>query len=121
MSTQQPDLEFDSVVRAAVHLPSWLQLNNDRDPLVQLHSKFWGKNLTYEEPESSNSQPHAESRFTDEDERMDVDGDDDVIPGCAIFNIGINGLPFPRIWIRADYIRVYDFLESRETQAVLCG
>jgi hypothetical protein len=54
MSRQQPDLEFDSVVRAAVHLPNWLQLGNE-DPLVQLHSKFWGKNLTYESSHNQHS------------------------------------------------------------------
>jgi hypothetical protein len=110
MSTQQPDLEFDSVVRAAVHLPNWLQLGND-DPLVQLHSKFWGKNLTYEESGSSHNQ-------TDGDEDMDVDDVGDFVPGCGILNIGIDELTFQKIWIRADYIRVFNFLESRETPMV---
>ena len=48
---------------------------------------------------------------------MEVDGvtvDDDFIPGCAILNIGIDDFPFQKIWIRADYIRVYNYLESRE-------
>jgi len=100
------DLEFDSVVRAAVHLPNWLQLGNE-DPLVKLHSKFWGKNLTYEESELSHNQ-------TDGDE----DDVGDFVPGCGILNIGIDDLPFERIWIRADYIRVFNLLESRETSVV---
>ena len=58
MSTQQPGLEFDAVVRIGFN-PNWLQLDN-KDPLVRLHSKFWGKNLTSEEPELSN-EPHTES------------------------------------------------------------
>ena len=46
---------------------------------------------------------------------MDVDDDDSSCPpGCAILDIGIDNLPFHKIWIRADYIRVYDFIESRE-------
>jgi hypothetical protein len=111
MSTQQPDLEFDSLVRAAVHLPNWLQLRNE-DPLVQLHTKFWGKNLTYEESVLSDNQTHTESGLSDGDQCMDVDDDGDFVPGCAILNIGIDDLPFEKIWIRADYIRIYDFLES---------
>lgn len=87
----------------------WAKLQDDDDPLVQLHSKFWGKKLTLEDPELSGPQP-AES---DEDKPMDVD-DDDFPPGCAILDIGIDDLPFQKIWIRADYIRVYDFIESRE-------
>jgi hypothetical protein len=117
MSTQQPDLEFDSLVRAAVHLPNWLQLRNE-DPLVQLHTKFWGKNLTYEESVLSDNQTHTESGLSDGDQCMDVDDDGDFVPGCAILNIGIDDLPFEKIWIRADYIRIYDFLGSRETPLV---
>jgi hypothetical protein len=63
--------------------------------------------LTVEEPEPTIPQ------HPDEDERMEVD--DDFIPGCAILNIDIDRLPFPKIWIRAEYIRIYNYLESRET------
>ncbi len=118
MSTQQPDLDFASVVRVAAHLPNWSQLFEDDDPLVQLHSKFWGKTLTCEVPEPSKP---AESEITDEDEHMRVDCqvDDDFIPGCAILDIGIGDLPFQKIWIRADYIRIYNYIENHETPARL--
>jgi len=43
---------------------------------------------------------------------MDVDDDDDVITGPSILNIG---LPSSKIFIRADYIRIYDFLDHLET------
>ena len=99
--TQQ---DFASIVLPAEYLPEWFHLRNEDNPLVQLHSKFWGKRLTCEEPEPSNNLP----------DDMDVDAVDDFIPGCAILDIGIENLPFQKIWIRADYIRVYNFLEDFE-------
>ena len=44
----------------------------------------------------------------------DCDDDDDLIKGPSILNIDIDGLPFPKIFIRAEYIRVYDLLDHRE-------
>jgi hypothetical protein len=121
MSTlQQPDLDLASVVRLTDRLPEWTLLEND-EPLALLHSKFWGKSLIFEEPPQRNSQPHASphgSELGDEAQCMDVDDDDDddddVIPGPSILNIGVDRLPFSKIFIRADYIRVYDFLDQLE-------
>ena len=39
--------------------------------------------------------------------------DDDIIEGCYSLSIGIESFAFPRIWIRAEYIRIYDALEAR--------
>ena len=40
------------------------------------------------------------------------DLDDDItVPGCYMLNIGIDGLPFLKIWILADYIRIFDNLQ----------
>jgi len=51
------------------------------------------------------------------DEPVDVSEgeylDDDIIEGCYSLEIGIKGFNFPRIWIRAEYIRIYDALEDR--------
>ena len=52
------------------------------------------------------------------DESMDVDVseeeelDDDIIEGCHSLEIDIKGFAFPRIWIRAECIRIYDALEA---------
>lgn len=44
---------------------------------------------------------------------VDVDDvDDNIIPGCYAFNIDVEGLELSKIWIRADYIRVYNSLDS---------
>ena len=73
-----------------------------------------------EEQEWRNSQPLIpavgdDSELGSEDRPMDVDFDvgADVIPGCYVLNIGIKGLERSKIWIRADYIRVYNYLEAR--------
>jgi hypothetical protein len=71
-----------------------------------------------------------------------MDPDDDIIPGCYIIDIGIEGLDLSKIWIRADYIRIsygytntsrfvtrslhiprvgHQQLSSRENQALVSG
>jgi hypothetical protein len=65
--------------------------------------------LTIEEPEPMPTNSQHPDELTDEDE-IDI-VDDNFIPGCAI---DINHLPFPKSWIRADYIRIYNYLESRD-------
>ena len=70
--------------------------------------------MIYEEPPLG---LHASPQLGEEAQRMDADDDGDngdVITGPSILNIGIAGLPFSKIFIRADYIRVYDFLDHRE-------
>lgn len=52
------------------------------------------------------------------DEPMDVDTsegedlDDDFIKGCYSLEIGIKRLRIPKVWIRAEYIRIYNALEA---------
>jgi len=41
-----------------------------------------------------------------------TDLDDDVIPGCYVLDLGIAGLPFAKIWIRAEYIRIFNYLQA---------
>ena len=50
---------------------------------------------------------------TDNDEMWDdfSDLDDDIIPGCYMLDIDLKGFPYPKIWIRADYIRVFNYLQ----------
>ena len=37
---------------------------------------------------------------------------------ASLILVSIDGLPIEELWIRADYIRIYDFLENRETPPV---
>ena len=49
--------------------------------------------------------------ITVDDEDTDADGDEDFIPGCYELDISPN--PVSKIWIGAEYIRVYKHTESR--------
>ncbi|KAF8340043.1 hypothetical protein F5887DRAFT_453795 [Amanita rubescens] len=96
---------------------------------AQFHAMFWGKSMANEEPKWRDAQPpsmpvegtelgNAERQGGDEHMDMDVseeddDDDDDIIEGCYSLEIGIKGFEFPRIWIRAEYIRIYNALEDR--------
>ena len=82
---------------------------------AQLHALFWGKSMADEEQKWRDAQPPI-----GEDENMDVDvsgeeddDDDDIIEGCYSLEIGIKDFEYPRIWIRAEYIRIYNALEDR--------
>jgi hypothetical protein len=37
--------------------------------------------------------------------------DNDIIPGCYLMDFGLEGLGNRRIWVRADYVRIYDYAE----------
>ena len=45
------------------------------------------------------------------DETTTIDPDDDIIPGCYMLDIGIDGL-MSKLWIRAEYIRVFNFVNA---------
>jgi len=89
---------------------------DDNTPVAQFHKKFWGKSMKDEESEWRDTQKD-EWCDTREDERMDQDQDettdmDDIIPGCYVLDIGIPGMAISRLWIRADYIRVFNFFQD---------
>ncbi len=39
----------------------------------------------------------------------DEEEEDEIDAGCYLLNIGINDLPHSKIWIRSDYIQIYDY------------
>ena len=45
------------------------------------------------------------------DETTTTDPDDDIISGCYMLDIGIDGL-MSKLWIRAEYIRVFNFVNA---------
>lgn len=118
MALTSHDMEsnFASVVRFAPleRLPKL----DDHHPVAKLHAKFWGISMLHEEQEWRNSQqpiPAVGDELETEDLPVDFDVNDvgaDVVPGCYVRNIGIKGLERSKIWIRADYIRVYNYLET---------
>ena len=74
----------------------WEKLNDDAHELVQLHHKFWNK------PESDLLDKH-------EDKSAEGGEDDEIGPGCHILDIGIPALGCMKLWIRKEYIRVYNY------------
>src|SRR5258708_6020015 len=94
----------------------WFKLA-DSDKAAQLHRKFWRRSMVSEEAEWRGTQKSVGDDPGDvsdgEVDPMDVDMDeeeeDEIGPECYILNIGIKGLPHSKIWIRTDYIRIYDY------------
>ena len=113
---QESGSDFASVVHIPKRGEQWPKLDDD-DQLTLFHAKFWGKSMAIEEQEWRSVQSGDPARARDEDQDGDdpmgddVDEDDDIIPGCYLLDLGINDT-VPKIWIRADYIRIYDFLEA---------
>ena len=104
-------------VSTIVRIPSgsameqWTILEKS-EPFAQFHSKFWATSMAVEESEWRSTQTPVtdiESELKDSD-RMDVD--DEIDPGCYMLDIGIDGLPYPKIWIRAEYIHVFAYLQQ---------
>ena len=51
----------------------------------------------------------GEGEGEDEGEATD---EDDILPGCYILGISIDGITPSSLWIRADYIHVYNFFQA---------
>lgn len=84
-----------------------------------------------EESEWRDTQPGYGDGRMDQDQDETTDMDDDIIPGCYVLDIGIPRLAVSRLWIRADYIRLFNFFQmhydtyaqpiGRAPSAVLTG
>ncbi|KAF8467514.1 hypothetical protein DFH94DRAFT_638974 [Russula ochroleuca] len=60
-----------------------------------------------EEEEAWRVRQHSTSNPS---ESEDDDDDDDIKPGCYVLDIDNEAIKMRSIWIRAEYIRIYDFL-----------
>jgi hypothetical protein len=107
----------------------WPKLE-DEETQARLHAKFWGRSLVDDEREWRNTQPNSPiirgdliAEDQDGDDHMDEDWEgadlrSDITPGCHVLDINIDGIEYPRIWVRAEYLRIYDFLEDCYNDAV---
>ena len=66
-------------------------------PLTQSHAKFWGI-------------PEEQGRGLSDIVEVAADGHD-ISPRCYVLDIGIQGME-DKIWVRADYIRIFEFAEK---------
>jgi hypothetical protein len=80
---------------------------DDKTPLALFHKKFWGKSMKDEE-----SEWHKSQIKTDQDQDEITDTDDDIISGCYVLDISIPRIPVSHLWIRADYICIFNFFQA---------
>ncbi|EDR03255.1 uncharacterized protein LACBIDRAFT_307487 [Laccaria bicolor S238N-H82] len=142
MSSQQAfDPTFASIVEISSYMQPWPILYENH-PLAQFHAKFWGKNMADEEKQWLDAQkasPATGSEFglrnqvgedavvnekmvvdVTMDEATTMDPDDDIIPGCYMLDIGIDGL-ISKLWIRAEYIRVFNSVNAHYDEPSFVG
>jgi hypothetical protein len=124
-------LEFESTLASVVgspdlgssHYSKWLSKRlPDDDPFNLFRVKFWGQSLAEEEQVWREAHPATggglRGKDQDGDESMGEGGgeitdvDDDIIPGCYLLDLDIETINPMKIWIRADYIRVYNHVET---------
>jgi hypothetical protein len=120
IQVQESGLKLAEVVQFHSTTEPWKKLDIE-DRLSRFHAKFWGKSMDDEEREWLDLNAHSRDDSTDDgddegtgDTDTDTDEDGELIPGC--FELEISPNPFldvSNIWIRADYIRVYEYAEAR--------
>jgi len=119
-------LKLVDVVKFNTLTQPWQKLDSD-DRFSEFHAKFWGKSMADDEREWRNlttlpsdhsgddismDYEYGDTGVTDAD--MDVDVSDEFIPGCYELDISPNPVSdVETIWIRADYVRVYNYTESK--------
>jgi hypothetical protein len=78
---------------------SWTRLNDDHR-FSRLRSKYWGKRIE----EEARERPTVEADLTN-----------DIGPDCFGLDLGIRFKP-PRLWVRQDYVRIYDYCSQRHEE-----
>ena len=73
----------------------------DDSKFARLHTKFWGKSMLGEGEEWQGSDSNSM--------HGSYDPDDDVGPGCFVLDIGFEDLRLQNIWVRSEYLRMYDY------------
>jgi hypothetical protein len=131
----------ESSLASVVRVQTYLKIDDDT-PLARFYRKFWGKSMEDEEAEWQKGQTQIGGQPEDEDqdgyeamvqdqdqgkrkatdkcgddvmnegEGEATDEDDDILPGCYDLDISIDGMAPSSLWIRADYIRIYNFFQA---------
>jgi hypothetical protein len=95
---------LDSVFSDRSDSASWSKLK-DRHPISQLRSEFWGKNIEEE------AKQWRKSHST-----VKVDRTNDIGPECYGLDLGIIKFKSSKLWVRQDYIRIYDYCSKRHEE-----
>jgi len=109
---QMSQLQGPESVFVDGEVPDQLVRVHDNQPSAKLHAKWWGKSMSDEEKEWRRQypDPNALTLSGGSDhaaDRMDVDSGD--IGSGWVINIGVDGLRWRWIWVRSEYIKIYDY------------
>ena len=91
-----PESSLDSIISNPECIGKWWKFR-DSQPLAQLHTKFWGKDLSKEEEAWRAEQQQLMTPDVGDDESED---DDDITSGCYVLDIDNDGISIDRIWVR---------------------
>lgn len=78
---------------------SWTKLEGHR-VLSRLHAKYWRKDMTEE------AQDWRMSHLVEDDDF------DDIGPGCYALDLGIEDLERSKLWVRNNYLQIYDYCNT---------
>jgi hypothetical protein len=86
---------------------------DDNKPLTLFHWKYWDKSIEAEEAEWHNAQSkneHKQQYWQGQDLYIEDEESEDLVPGCYFLDMDIKGLPVLSLWIRVNYIHIYEVL-----------
>ena len=102
-------LKLADVIKFASYAEPWHKVDDD-SRFGKFHAKFWGKSMPPGEGEQALQSADGDETMGDGDD----DADDEFLPGCYELDVDPNPVSdVDTIWIRAEYIRAYDYTESR--------
>jgi hypothetical protein len=94
-------------------------IDEDKDEAMEVEKyEGKGKGRAIDEDEGKGRAIDKDDNETMEEDELEgeaTDEDEDDIPGCYPFSVGIEDIT---VWIRADYIRVYEALEDYYKKAM---
>ena len=91
------------------NVPQWTRILDSE--FAQLHARFWGADFQEEEKKWRETQSKDPPMNVDVDnETAEEDEEDETGPGCFILRLP--EMADEEIWIRQEYIRVYDFCKE---------
>jgi len=96
-STSSPAYAY--VFSSQLPNPPLLQLDVENN-LSKLHTKHWGRDIGAEE-----------SKWLGKCELPDID-ESEVVQGCFSLDLDVKGFGVSKLWVRKDYIRIYDHCSS---------
>ncbi|KAF8516562.1 hypothetical protein BU17DRAFT_76626 [Hysterangium stoloniferum] len=114
LSSMSGPSNIASIVKASA-AASWVKLAPD-EPLAQFHTKFWGTSMTDER----DTWRKADGQGALNEFAMDVDddGEAEILPDCYSLGIGIKGFTRQFIWVRAEYIRIFDACQRQYEETI---